>query len=257
MVYEPINFAGPVVVTSRTGSSTDLSSAAQDITLGVLRIAVDYFYAQSRGSMDDPITAFDNTREYLLTPQDFSNTPKVGVRINCIGDIDNGRNKYEAIKVPINHPIYKERATDISGLLELPIVIWKYPLDKSWRDICGKRVNQTATFMHMIGDITIDRWGWAPMYWQNKVGSVLVVRQDRKPLISKQAQILADHCHLHLQPKIEMALEADNSQTARRDVSQLHLNKTAFLQYFEDYKEKMVADGEDPSWADVASPYDT
>lgn len=51
-------------------------------------------------------------------------------------------------------------------------------------------VNQPATFLHLGCDPSITEgmiqnkyeWGWAPAESQNDVGSVIIVRKDKKPL---------------------------------------------------------------------------
>ncbi|KAA8623294.1 zinc finger mynd-type protein [Pyrenophora tritici-repentis] len=62
--------------------------------------------------------------------------------------------------------------------------------------------NQDATFLHLCCDpgakLDIGKeslgWGWSPQSWQNNVGSVIVVRKDRKPLLPLHMEALAKYC---------------------------------------------------------------
>jgi hypothetical protein len=247
---------------------SDPYARCQDITLGDLRVAVDYFMSYGAKQINSIAELEESMAEHELTGE--KNKSRTGVRINCNGDRSvNKRKKYEEVSIPADHPVYKEKPTSISKLLEMPILVWQYPADKAWKYNeaagVGRYDNQSATFLNVNADPTSEQWGWAAPKWQAEVGSVLVARQDGKDLTWQQAQIMVEHCEFHLQEEFEASLEATNVKKARRDVVQRHLNKEAFLKYFERFKEEMLEDkfgglmpeaAEDSSWVYVMSPYD-
>lgn len=43
-------------------------------------------------------------------------------------------------------------------------------------------------------------WGWVPMKWQNNLGSMIVVRQDKKPLTVLDVEALCKYCFHEIHP---------------------------------------------------------
>lgn len=183
----PVQWEGPVVVTGKTGIPDYAEGKFQDITLGDLRIAVDYFVAHSQ-MMDSSIGITKSMGTMFGTAKKKS---AEGVRANCNGDrLVNHRPKYEEVTLPHDHPIHKVKSTLLSQLLDLPILIWKYPPDKAWKNmnvIPGQsryynepHGNWAALFMNVNTDIMSDRWRMPALYWQTEVGGVLIIRQDGK-----------------------------------------------------------------------------
>ncbi|KAF2427809.1 hypothetical protein EJ08DRAFT_332571 [Tothia fuscella] len=126
--------------------------------------------------------------------------PVKGVRINCLGDQQkNGKPKFEAVDIPITHSIFtKHSKSDIGARVGLPIFIEKVsaiPLYSSGTEI----MNQSATFLNLCLDPHAQfgggvlGFGWAPWKWQNDVGSVVIVRQDKKPLSPFHVEALAKY----------------------------------------------------------------
>jgi hypothetical protein len=79
-------------------------------------------------------------------------------------------------------------------------------------------VNQPATFLHLGCDPNVTEgmeenkfsWDWAPMKWQNRVGSVIIARKDKKPLLPEHAEVLADFCQHHLARKFGECVEGEH-----------------------------------------------
>ncbi|KAK6524747.1 hypothetical protein TWF281_011647 [Arthrobotrys megalospora] len=137
-----------------------------------------------------------------------------GIRINCKGDQQVcNRPKYEEVEVPLTDPIFSDH--DTSGITErlgVPIFTRKYPKDPAWEKLrCGgipHIVNQEATLLHLSCDpdekFDLEAgflgFGWAPKKWQYGAGSVLVVRQDGKPLTPLHMEALCKYCRDHVHP---------------------------------------------------------
>ncbi|KAK8157676.1 hypothetical protein BKA80DRAFT_194732, partial [Phyllosticta citrichinensis] len=132
------------------------------------------------------------------------------VRINCLGDVEVcKRPKFERVEVPFSDPVFvgKRWTSEIGDLIGVPVYTRKYAHDAAWKggssDGFAYENNQEATFLHLNckdkpGQIL--GWGWAPMDWQQGSGSVLVVRQDKKPLHPWHAEALSEYCSVRVQP---------------------------------------------------------
>ncbi|KAI9743182.1 MAG: hypothetical protein M1835_002971, partial [Candelina submexicana] len=126
----------------------------------------------------------------------------MGVRINCLGDrkLLNKRS-FEAVEVPFTDVISSEHDTsDIADRINFPIFTKRCPPDPRWAENQENAIfnggspfnNQEATFLHLCCDpksgFDLPRgqlgWGWASTQWQNSVGSVIVARQDQKPIVA-------------------------------------------------------------------------
>lgn len=126
-----------------------------------------------------------------------------GVRINCRGDQTiGGRSKFEAIQLPRNHPVFKAPVVGISKLIGLPVRVIRCPRTSDHNLNTFDKSNQAATFLHLSVDPN-DRWGWAPMAWQEPAGSVIVVREDRTALAPEHVEALSYFCQYVLQPLFE------------------------------------------------------
>ncbi|KAJ8680482.1 hypothetical protein QAD02_016269 [Eretmocerus hayati] len=167
----------------------------------------------------------------------------IGVRINCVGDRNQlNRPFLELVEVPPNDNIFAEPNTDsdIASCIGLPILTRRYPPHPSWSSDRGNYVNLFATILNLscydpgLGTGRCHKeeigWGWAPDTWQNYVGSILVVRQDRKPLSLWHAEALCSFCQDELQPRFESALEKQ-SVASRRAVMAM-INATGFLRFW-------------------------
>ena len=171
----------------------------------------DPSYSQDLGPSDLRIIAHKlNTYyfKYAISPtiEDIKEelSSVVGVRINCDGDVEvEGRPRYEPMELPAYRSFF-HAATDVSKHIELPFVVQRIPGSVAkWK----KRpdtpsgntswVNVAGTFLN-IGckperADTGFNWGLAPPEWQNDVGSVVVMRKDKKPLLPIHVFALADY----------------------------------------------------------------
>ena len=223
---------------------TDSDSPHYDnMTVADLRDVVDYFQAYS---------------DVALTGQTPVLSRKVkGVRVNCQGDQHVfGAEKHAAVEVPQDHPIFTDAPTSLSlsNRIDLPMLTRKYPVHKAWATAVDGAINQAVTFLHADTDpvqsaVARIELGLAPRQWQNKVGSILMVRADGKDLSPHQCEVLCDFCQYEVQPLYDEYLAGDLSE----DAASQQMTKDTFERYFVQYRARRIA--EDPSWEAETSPY--
>jgi hypothetical protein len=162
-------------------------------------------------------------------PTENQPAPKTikGVRINCHGD-EKIFNKphFEAVDVRPTHPIFFEHSTsDVAERVGIPLFTRRIPMHSLWANgtYDGKLfnrspwVNQDATFLHVCCDPEAEfeegtgqlGWGFPPLQWRNGVGSVLLVRQDKKPLFPSHVEALCKYIRSELSPLFSHATGGD------------------------------------------------
>jgi hypothetical protein len=139
-------------------------------------------------------------------------------------------------------PIFQDaKPPAMSVLLELPILVARLnPVDMIPGD--SYHTNRPATCLN------VGPCGFAPMEWQRKVGVVLVVRMDRRPL-----------CCFHLEALWKFhwtLLEASNTLGwDNRYKIRARVSRSGFEEFWFDYKKKQIEAGRE-DWGDLPSPYD-
>jgi hypothetical protein len=246
----PHAWKGPVLALRKKGLGLD-PLHYDHITMSDFRDVVDYFLTYG----GEAVGGTDQTKR----------TKVKGVKISCEADQKVfGTKKYVSVQVPREHPVFTQATPPcpISELVELPVLVRKYPADKAWakdKSISGTGYNnQAATFLHLNTDPNsrlLMGWGWAPMEWQNNVGSVIVVRADGKDLSPHHCEVLCTFCQFEMQPLFEDSMGAgmDPENPTSKDAVLQQMTKENFERYFTQYRASWLA--EDPSWSATKSPY--
>ncbi|ORY11258.1 hypothetical protein BCR34DRAFT_514169 [Clohesyomyces aquaticus] len=198
------DWRGPIVAYGKKGLGIDQISC-RDLDMNDFRHIADYFLSYG----------------YETLPSTGNSDKKVkGVKINCLGDEKIcKRPHFEAVEIPLSDPIFsscENFRSDIADRIGLPIFTRRCKPDPRWSNsefpniLKGESAfnNQDATFLHLSCDPNANfnhmtgklGWGWAPMQWQNSVGSAIVVRQDKKPLLPLQAEALCRYCRYEVRP---------------------------------------------------------
>lgn len=180
-----------------------------------------------------------------------------GVRISCEADrAVLGADKYISVGVAESHTIFAyPDMIAISKLIELPILLRKCAADEAWKDDPkASYSNQAATFFKLDLDPKSKFFGWAPLQWQDQVGSVLAMRADRKTLCPHHMEALCYFCQFKMQPLIEDSIGLGTVERTREFILG-QMTKAKFEKFFDYYKAKRIA--EDPSWKATLSPYAT
>ncbi|KAI0199273.1 hypothetical protein F4808DRAFT_433227 [Astrocystis sublimbata] len=144
----------------------------------------------------DFFVSYNSDRMSCVT-KGFSRDSSIqGVRINCQGDRQLlNKPLFEEVKLPDFHHIFDKDEHDTSDIAErvgIPILTKRCFPHPLWAttQATGMYINQEATFLHMCCDPNVKfdlsrgilGWGFASRDWQGGVGSVMVVRKDKKPL---------------------------------------------------------------------------
>ncbi|KAF2091734.1 hypothetical protein K490DRAFT_1777, partial [Saccharata proteae CBS 121410] len=128
-----------------------------------------------------------------------------GVRINCLGD-RHTENKpaFEEVQVPVTHAVFTCPAAPITERIGIPIRAIKGPTNPAWREEFFDGIgldhrstgttNSRATYLHLDCNSASNDFGWAPSYWQNKVGNVIAVRADKQPLLVGHLDAITRYC---------------------------------------------------------------
>ncbi|KAL8635913.1 MAG: hypothetical protein Q9228_006641 [Teloschistes exilis] len=154
--------------------------------------------------------------------------PVNGVRISCDADMrDFGHNKYEPVSIPASHQVFASGSvSEVACRVNLPLLIYKIEMDQQWEDEpFENRNNQDVTFLLLDvdphKDYSLKRgelgWGWAPVRWQDDVGSVLVARKDHAPLYCINVEVLCAFCR-YLIPLFENTMDAGYERWHREQV---------------------------------------
>lgn len=124
---------------------------------------------------------------------------------------------FEGLQIPSTDPIFSQHDTsDIAERIEIPILTRRCAPDPKWVNDEDNKIfehqspfdNLDATLLHLCCDPKAQTdlrtrklgWGWASMQWQNEVGSVIVVRQDKKPLFPLHVEALCKFCRHEIRP---------------------------------------------------------
>lgn len=265
------DWRGPIIAYGRVGLGND-PTICRDLDMNDFRHITDYFLSY-------------NTKP-APAPQQPLDTMIKGVKINCVGDQKMfNKPHFEAVEVSSNDLIFSEHDTsDIAQRIGLPIFTRRCSPDPRWTNYQDTRLfggeipfnNQDATFLHLCCDPKglFDHrsgqfgWGFASQQWQNSVGSAIIVRQDRKPLLPLHAEALCRCCRREVGPLFAHSHGEYGEKPMKRSQVLAMICEAAFIIYWyklvEEKHEKWVREekhkkreGKDgPYPYAVPSPYD-
>ncbi|KAH8811334.1 hypothetical protein F5884DRAFT_781817 [Xylogone sp. PMI_703] len=208
------------------------------------------------GCKDLDMNDFRHITDHLLSynytlpsvNQQPSSSVVKGVKINCHGDQKlHNKPHFEAVDVSSTDPIFFSHDTsDIAKRIGLPIFTRHCPSDPRWANNRDKKIfglespfyNPDATYLHLCCDPKADSdlgrgtlgWGWASMQWQNDVGSIIVVRQDMKPLLPLHMEALCRYCRSDISPLLAHSLgEYDPEEPMSKDFVLAMIRRSTFV----------------------------
>ena len=234
----------PVITHGMVGPHVP-QTAYRDLDMTDFRTITDYFIsiAPSKTASRDPdmldfrsiVDCFPPT-----DPQQTTGETVLGVRINCVGDHEMlKKRKFEPVQVSFTDAIFSEHHTSsIADRIGLPLFTRRLSPDPGWAST--KRYNRfdnvDATFLHVCCDPKSKDplgWGWAPAEWQSRVGSTIVVRQDKKPLSPLHVEALCHYCQFELQPLFGDSIgENYPKPPMSQDAVLTHITRAAFTQFW-------------------------
>ena len=242
------------------------------IAFGSVGLGIDQTYCK-----DLNMTDFRHVADYFLSyghkptssAQQTTNMTVKGVRINCLGDRKMLKKPhFEAVELSSTDPNFSEHDTsDIAERIGLPIFTWRCPPHSKWADGQNNGIfekqspfnNQDATFLHLccVPEAEFDLhtgimgWGWASHRWQHRVGSTIVVRQDKKPLSPLHAEALCNYCRHEIRPLLAHSIgEYSPEEPMSKDAVLAMICRPTFVIYW--YK---LLDGKHESGDDASAPY--
>lgn len=185
-----------------------------------------------------------------------------GVRISSNGEQQDGKDKYIEVLVPSDDAIFQLKPTGISTAMGLELLVQK---TAKYGDLVidpEGNLNRTAAYFHLPVNPEQYEFGFLSVFLEDlNVGPVRVVRRDKKDINPKQVEALAIFGRFHLEEEYRLLTrisfgpeEEEVRVLARRAFVRNRLTRAEFESFFETLKQNRV-DG-DPSWANVASPYD-
>lgn len=164
-----------------------------------------------------------------------------GVIIRPDGDVSNHHLSRFADKYVLrSDPIFMDtRPTQTSVLLELPLLVQRLN-DREIIPGDAYHKNRPATFLQMC-----PHSGFAPLDWQRKIGPVLVVRMDRKPLSC---------LHLEAIWRYHWALMSEVNSIGWEHGTRARLTRKAFEMFWYEYRKRQIEAGRE-DFEDFDSPY--
>lgn len=254
------DWRGPIIAYGKVGPGLD-SYECRDIDMIDFRHIADYFV--SYGS------DLTSSMPIVLPP----NIGKIkGVRINCLGDRKMlNKPQFEEIELSARDTIFTEHDTsDIATRLGLPIFTKRCFPHPNWASIQDSELfgdkspynNKDATFLHLCCDpraeLDLSRgilgWGWASQQWQMDVGSAIVVRQDKKPLLPLHAEALCRYCRFQIRDYMGHSMgEYAPDEPMSKDLVLSMICRPTFSIFWSNVWREKHEKGEHP---DIVSPYD-
>ncbi|KAK3369844.1 hypothetical protein B0H63DRAFT_514109 [Podospora didyma] len=202
---------------------TTWSELYEDITLADFRHALDYFL--SYGTTDTKQSGGDDDDSQGRRPP----TTICDAMICCYGERKlHGSERYASVEVPTHHPtrtVGKDGSiSPISRRLGMPLRLWKYPDIEAWIDppgwnrTMGAESSQGAAFLMMETDPKSSGWGLAPIYWNNSLGNVLVIREDEEDLSVDDLGAICRFVRKKLLPMFEDSADFGTAQRTKKEV---------------------------------------
>ena len=251
------DWRGPIIAYGNVGQGIN-PTACRDLDMNDFRHITDFFLSYDY----KPTSATHQSVDVKVQ----------AVRINCVGDQKLfNKPHYEAVEITLTDPIFSEHDTsDITKRIGLPIFTRRCPPDPKWANKRGNKIfergspfnNPDATFLHLCCDPKAGfdphsgslGWAWAPKPWQNSVGSVIVVRQDKKSLLPLHMEALCKYCRYEIRPLLAHSIgEYDPEERMKPDAVLAMICRPTFIIFY--YKLLSERDREVEA-TDVPTPYE-
>jgi hypothetical protein len=150
---------------------------------------------------------------------------------------------WSATTIPQDHPVFSQPVAPVPALIEIPLVLHRVGTRSTNR---ADLDNQIATYLNIDADT-----GFAPPAWQSHVGTVVVARKDKKPLLPTHLEGVWMYCDRIL------------DLFGEGDIPRRLYNRQAFQKWWKGYCEEQKRfrfgrGGEEDinDWREGRSPYE-
>ncbi|KAH7386479.1 hypothetical protein BKA64DRAFT_646034 [Cadophora sp. MPI-SDFR-AT-0126] len=265
------DWKGPIVVLSQPGTLTEPSSY-RDIVPSDLRVAADFFRVYGKGlDYKGPLLTFVPAAPYNGNPGGSSQAVQAVLIASKSDEELYGKVKFQEVHIPVNHPVFNyAKPTDISVQMGIPLLVAKTgnlkmkDMEKGDKIKINAFQNRTALFLNIEATLNGERWGFADhLVWDREIGTVLVVRQDKRPITAQQVEAIAKFCRYELCPAMSDLssslcdmddISDEEMRNAKAEFAETQMCKQAFEKFFSVLRQQKLDDG-DGSWEHARSPY--
>ena len=131
------------------------------------------------------VPAHDSSRSTTSTESHGAASRIQAVIVRC--DVEKTKfSPWSATTIPADHPVFSQDVPPVPRLINIPLVLGRMGTRSANR---ADLDNQIATYLNIDADC-----GFAPTAWQSNVGTVLVARKDRKPLLPQHLEGVWMYC---------------------------------------------------------------
>ncbi|KAB8298731.1 hypothetical protein EYC80_000906 [Monilinia laxa] len=264
---------------------TDVDSYYRDIQIEDFHFAINHLMAFGDGWATVPEYEFTKStwKDTELDPvllevanERFSNHHlecTAAAKICCLGEQEFlGRDKYIKVQIAFKHPIYQLNPLDISWMLELPLLVRPALLklekgEVDWRNkqfLESKQHLNINPYQNYYGrylnlEMDAESPGWGLPNAQDNFDTILVARQDQKPLLLEHLEALTMFCYDLAGKMKEFRLQENEHPEqvvigARKRFMREWVCKEGFEKFLEAFKAAKVAAGL-TEWENVTSPF--
>ena len=215
---------GPLIIMAKAG--TDFDPAFYfDVTLNDFRDAADYthYFRETIGSATDGIASEGHWGK-LISREDGGKVQVV--RVACRGEqIAHGVPEFSSVEIPKTHPAFRlaDDPPAIADVLSEPISVFK---EKPPANLCGSEAvagsldNPAISVLYCnVGhswSTQIAELGTVQDNWSQEVGTVLVLRRDKRDIRVDWVQALCELCQSRAIPWANACRESQG------DIDELH-----------------------------------
>lgn len=180
-----------------------------------------------------------------------------GVIISCSGDIRVlGADKFIPVDVPVFDPVFEADKSTSSEMIGVPVRVRKLSPHPAWKNSGEGNIYQNQEVTRLFRAMDPKQWdfGLAHVDWDLRVGSALVIRDDRTDLTPQQVEALCYYSWEHTTDLFDNAWEHQNMTGLNEEMVKLAglFTPEKFREFFADFKAKKMVD--DASWVTAVSP---
>ena len=247
------DWRGPMIAYGKVGQGTD-QNICRNFDMNEFRHIADYFFSYNINFT----SVFQQSLDIKIK----------NVKINCIGDQKMfSKSHFEVIEIFSTDFIFcKHDISDTAKRVDFFIFTRRCFSNPRLANHSDSKlfdfINENATFLHLCCDSKagFDRhfekmgWGWTSMQWQKNVGSTLVVRQNKKPLLPLHVKALCKYCRYEIRPLFGHSQgEYASEKSMKKDAVLVMICRPTFVIYWYKLLDEKQKAGEDTN---ALYPYD-